>query len=59
MMRLRLLAACAALALLAGPVTAQQSGQPKSDKAQAGTSSSETYRQLNLFGEVFERVRAD
>ena len=47
-MRLRLLAAAAATSLLLVPAGAS---------AQQGES--ETYRQLNLFGDVFERVRAD
>jgi carboxyl-terminal processing protease len=38
-----------AFAFLSSPTGAQQSG----------ANTSETYRQLNLFGEVFERVRAD
>src|SRR5687767_13106617 len=40
-----------AFAFLSSPIGAQQSGQ--------GGNTSETYRALNLFGEVFERVRAD
>ena len=47
-MRVRLLAACAALCLVIVPVDAG-----------AQTNTSETYRQLNLFGDVFERVRSD
>ena len=47
-MRVRLLAACAALCLVIVPVAAG-----------AQTNTSETYRQLNLFGDVFERVRSD
>ncbi|MBM3535042.1 MAG: S41 family peptidase [Alphaproteobacteria bacterium] len=39
-----------AFAFLSSPTGAQQSGS---------ANTSETYRQLNLFGEVFERVRAD
>jgi carboxyl-terminal processing protease len=39
------------IAFLSSPIGAQQSGQ--------GGNTSETYRALNLFGEVFERVRAD
>ncbi|MSP47951.1 MAG: S41 family peptidase [Alphaproteobacteria bacterium] len=39
-----------AFAFLSSPIVAQQSG---------GANTSETYRQLNLFGEIFERVRAD
>jgi len=33
--------------------------QPISQETPASAASSETYRQLNLFGDVFERVRAD
>ena len=47
-MRVRLLAACAALCLVIVPVVAG-----------AQSNISETYRQLNLFGDVFERVRSD
>ena len=50
MKRSYLLAATAA-SLLAFSAGAQQ--QPQ------GKTGSDTYRQLNLFGEVFERVRAD
>jgi carboxyl-terminal processing protease len=39
-----------AFAVLSSPIVAQQSGQGNT---------SDTYKQLNLFGEVFERVRAD
>ncbi|MBX6368165.1 MAG: S41 family peptidase [Rhodospirillales bacterium] len=52
MKRLSVVAATAAAVIaLAAPLLAQQQLAPKS--------SSDTYRQLNLFGEVFERVRAD
>ncbi len=47
MLRQRLATALAALALLS-PLAASAQG-----------TSSETYRQLNLFGDVFERIRAD
>jgi carboxyl-terminal processing protease len=50
MMRLSVVAAATVLAL-ASPALAQQQPQSKA--------SSDTYRQLNLFGEVFERVRSD
>ena len=42
----------AALTLVAFVVPAVQAGPPQANN-------SETYRQLNLFGDVFERVRAD
>src|SRR5437868_10946574 len=56
MMRLgKLAATIATVLLLVGPAPAQQqTPQPQNNKT-----SSDTYRQLNLFGEVFERVRAD
>src|SRR5690348_14368710 len=59
MMRLGLTAASAATIvwLLAPPALAQDKDKDK-DKA-AQQNSSDTYRQLDLFGEVFERVRAD
>ena len=47
-MRVRLLAVCAALCLVIVSVVAG-----------AQSKISETYRQLNLFGDVFERVRSD
>ncbi len=55
MMRLPVAAASAAtlLTFLAAPVLAAD------PPAQAPSTSSDTYRQLDLFGEVFERVRAD
>ena len=68
MKRLGLSAACAAtLLLLLAPASAQQQQkqqqqqqQPQQQQQQqAPQSSSDTYRQLDLFGEVFERVRAD
>jgi carboxyl-terminal processing protease len=49
-------AGAAALLWLAAPAPAQNTtGTPP----QASKSNSDTYRQLNLFSEVFERVRAD
>jgi carboxyl-terminal processing protease len=58
MIRLGLSAATAAtiLALLAVPAAAQQKQQSPRPSPQ---SNADTYRQLDLFGEVFERVRAD
>jgi carboxyl-terminal processing protease len=47
-MRTHVMAACAALAFAFTPQIAA-----------AQANNSETYRQLNLFGDVFERVRAD
>src|SRR3954452_193190 len=56
MMRFKALAASTAafLFLAVTPLPAQQAPAGQQNKA-----SSDTYRQLNLFGEVFERVRAD
>ena len=53
-MRNKILAGMGAIALLTLPITAQvfMPGPATAD-------SSESYRQLNLFGDVFERVRAD
>src|ERR1700739_1451940 len=58
MIRLCLSAATAAtiLALFAAPAAAQQKQQSARPSPQ---SNADTYRQLDLFGEVFERVRAD
>ena len=61
MKRIGLSAACAAtLIWLVVPAAAQQQQQQeKQQQQQAPQSNSDTYRQLDLFGEVFERVRAD
>ncbi|HWG80694.1 MAG TPA: S41 family peptidase [Stellaceae bacterium] len=56
MMRVDLRAACAA-AMVWLLVPAAMAADK--DKAAAPQSTSDTYRQLDLFGEVFERVRAD
>jgi carboxyl-terminal processing protease len=60
MMRALILAAVAVLALNVAPMSlnAQTTGQ-SGQSGQGSPNTSETYRQLNLFGEVFERVRAD
>jgi len=56
MMRVDFRAACAAtIVWLAVPAALAAD----KDKAAAPQASSDTYRQLDLFGEVFERVRAD
>ena len=57
MTRLRLVSTAAILAFLAVPA-AYTYGQDKADKAAAGDKS-ELYQQLNLFGDVLERVRRD
>jgi len=70
MKRFGLTAACAAtLAWLIAPAAAQQqqqqqqqqppAQQPQQQQQQQPQSSSDTYRELDLFGEVFERIRAD
>jgi len=56
MMRLPVAAACAAILVFLLPPSGR-AADPQSP--QSPQSSSETYRQLDLFGEVFERVRAD
>ena len=58
MIRLGLSAATAAtiLAFLAAPAPAQQKQQSARPSPQ---SNADTYRQLSLFGDVFERVRSD
>ncbi|MFN7633489.1 MAG: peptidase S41, partial [Acetobacteraceae bacterium] len=45
-----------ALVLLLG---ASPSAMAQQARAQAGNNTSDTYRALNLFGDVFERVRAE
>jgi carboxyl-terminal processing protease len=56
MIRALILAAVAVLALYVAPIHLEaQTGTT----GQGTSNTSETYRQLNLFGEVFERVRAD
>ena len=58
MTRLRLVSTAAILAFLAVPV-AYTWGQDKAEKASSGSEKSELYQQLNLFGDVLERVRRD
>jgi carboxyl-terminal processing protease len=57
MTRLRLVSTAAILAFLAVPV-AYTYGQDKADKT-SNAEKSELYQQLNLFGDVLERVRRD
>jgi carboxyl-terminal processing protease len=57
MTRLRLVSTAAIVAFLAVPA-AYTWGQDKAEKA-AGSEKSELYQQLNLFGDVLERVRRD
>src|SRR6202140_3640329 len=56
MMRVDLKAACAAAVVWLAVPAALAADK---DKAAAPQANSDTYRQLDLFGEVFERVRAD
>ena len=60
MTRMRLVSVAAVLALGAGvllaPVLAQDKAEPKS---KSGSDKSELYQQLNLFGDVLERIRRD
>src|SRR3974390_2444088 len=56
MMRLSMAVASAAMLVFVLAPQGSAADKPQTDQQQ---SSSETYRQLDLFGEVFERVRAD
>ncbi|MBN9540175.1 MAG: PDZ domain-containing protein [Reyranella sp.] len=51
--------AAATLAFLAGPALAPAFAQDKADPKAGGGDKSELYQQLNLFGDVLERVRRD
>jgi len=61
MTRLRLASAAAILAFLAAPLAqpAWSQDKDKPDPKAAGGDKSELYQQLNLFGDVLERVRRD
>jgi carboxyl-terminal processing protease len=60
MTRLRIASAVAIMAFLAVPVGMTAWSQDKADpKAAAGGDKSELYQQLNLFGDVLERIRRD
>jgi carboxyl-terminal processing protease len=61
MNRLRIASAVAIMAFLAAPVAITAWSQDKQDKADSkpGGDKSELYQQLNLFGDVLERVRRD
>src|SRR3981081_1587949 len=59
MTRLRIASAVAIMAFLAVPVGMTASRQDKADPKAAGGDKSELYQQLNLFGDVLERVRRD
>jgi len=58
MTRLRLASIAATMAFLTVPAIVPASAQDKTDKA-AGGDKSELYQQLNLFGDVLERIRRD
>jgi carboxyl-terminal processing protease len=59
MTRLRIASAAAILAFLAVPITLQAWSQDKAAPKPTGSDKSELYQQLNLFGDVLERVRRD
>src|SRR5690242_7839254 len=59
MTRLRLASTAAILAFSAGLALAPVLAQDKSDSKAAGGDKSELYQQLNLFGDVLERIRRD
>ncbi len=59
MTRLRIASAVAILAFLALPVAMTAWSQDKTDPKAAVGDKSELYQQLNLFGDVLERVRRD
>src|SRR5499425_3657336 len=59
MIRLRLASTAAILAFSAGLALAPVFAQDKGDSKPAGGDKSELYQQLNLFGDVLERVRRD
>ncbi len=59
MTRLRLVSTAAILAFLAAPLVGSVSAQDKTDPKTAGGDKSELYQQLNLFGDVLERIRRD
>ncbi|TAJ38503.1 MAG: PDZ domain-containing protein [Reyranella sp.] len=59
MTRLRFASAAAILAFLAVPIALPAWSQDKAAPKPAGGDKSELYQQLNLFGDVLERVRRD
>ncbi len=59
MTRLRIASAVAIMAFLAVPVGMTAWSQDKADPKTPGGDKSELYQQLNLFGDVLERVRRD
>ncbi len=59
MTRLRIASTAAILAFLAAPIALPAWSQDKAPAKPAGADKSELYQQLNLFGDVLERVRRD
>src|SRR5256885_1758039 len=59
MTRLRLVSTAAILAFGAGLVLAPVLAQDKPESAKSPSDKSELYQQLNLFGDVLERIRRD
>jgi len=59
MTHLRIASAAAILAFLAAPIALPAWSQDKADPKATGGDKSELYQQLNLFGDVLERVRRD
>src|SRR3977135_2181817 len=59
MTRLRIASAVAIMAFLAVPVGMTAWSQDKADPKAPGGDKSELYQQLNLFGDVLERIRRD
>ena len=59
MTRLGLASTAAILAFSAGIALAPVLAQDKPDAKAAGGDKSELYQQLNLFGDVLERIRRD
>jgi carboxyl-terminal processing protease len=59
MTRLRFVSIAATMAFLTVPAIVPASAQDKADAKGAGGDKSELYQQLNLFGDVLERIRRD
>ena len=59
MTRMRIASVAAIMAFLAVPVGITAWSQDKADPKAGGGDKSELYQQLNLFGDVLERVRRD
>ena len=59
MTRLRFASIATTLAFLAVPAVVPVSAQDKPDAKGPGADKSELYQQLNLFGDVLDRIRRD